>query len=89
MKDLSGNVMDIDTKTFVGMKSDTLTVDNSSPFTVKSVTAISSTTVEVVFNHQVEKASAENSSNYTINTRYTSLETITITGAALDSSEQR
>ena len=88
VSDTSGNIMDKDSKTFVGMDgggTDTPPPSNSEKLTAQSITVLSLDTFEVAFSQKLDKSTAENPSNYLLTQKYGAKEKVQVVKAVLDS----
>ncbi len=88
VSDTSGNIMDKDSKTFVGMNgggTDTTPPSNSEKLTAQSITVLSLDTFEVAFSQKLDKSTAENPSNYLLTEKYGAKEKVQVVKAVLDS----
>jgi hypothetical protein len=85
--DLAGNIMESDSKTFVGMPSVEQDMGISDgDFKVKEYSVLSNTEIELKFNKILDKNSAENISNYVINQRFANKEKLDILKAEINES---
>lgn len=90
--DIAGNIIESNSMTFVGLKSDGSVIIPDDPnldLAFERIGETSSTTVELVFNKTLSKESAENISNYKIQEKYGLKDVLTVTKAELDSTGKK